>query len=108
MRVRTGGKGEAFSLSFNFDKAIDVIPGKHSMSMYTLINCAKIGCDEAQDSVSVKVKDGDDGEFKEVFKIIGRNRDDQWKKVQFLFNAMKDKVYVRIKILTNLLGQNFI
>ena len=66
----------------------------YSLSMYTLINCPKAGCETAQDTISVQIKEGVSGVYKEVVLIKGRVRDDQWKKDSFDFIASKDRVYV--------------
>jgi hypothetical protein len=94
MRVKSNSRGEAFSSSLEFKQLVHTTPGKYSMSMYTLINCGVVGCGQAGDSISVKIKDGEDGEFKEVHKVNGRSLDDRWNKEHFGFNVKNEEIYV--------------
>jgi hypothetical protein len=95
MRVKSNSRGEAFSSVLDFKQPIHTTPGEYSLSMYTLINCGVVGCQQAGDSISVKVKDGDDGDFKEVYNVTGRSLDDRWHNENFSFDVENDKIYVR-------------
>jgi hypothetical protein len=95
LRIRTNSLGEAFKITVDFDSPILTRPfSNYSLSMYTLINCPKEGCEEAQDKISVQIKEGVNGVYKEVILIKGRVRDDRWKRDSFDFIATKDRVYV--------------
>ncbi len=94
IRVKSASRGEVFSLSFNFDRPITTIPGKYNMSFYSMFNCPKIGCEDGQDTISIKIKDGVDGIYTEVYKITNRTKDLQWNKEQFSFNLNYTKAYV--------------
>jgi hypothetical protein len=95
LRIRSHTKGEAFSLKIEFDRAFITVPGRtYYGSMYTLINCPLVGCESAEDSISVKVKDGDNGMYREIYKVI-RSHDVQWVKEFFSFTATENKTYVR-------------
>jgi hypothetical protein len=78
-----------------FDRAFITLPGRtYNGSMYTLINCPLVGCESAEDSISVKVKDGDNGFYRAIYKVI-RSHDVQWVKEFFSFAATEKKTYVR-------------
>jgi hypothetical protein len=94
MRIKSNLNGDAFSSSLEFKQPIQTTPGKYSLSMYTLINCGVVGCEQAGDSISVKIKDGEDGDFKEVHKVNGRSLDDRWNKENFGFNVENHKIFV--------------
>jgi hypothetical protein len=64
--------------------------------MSTLINCGSEACAAAGDKISVKIKDGDSGDFREV-KTIERFNDEQWKQDKISFDISNDKFYVNIK-----------
>jgi hypothetical protein len=67
--------------------------------MYTLINCGSLECAaDAQDKISVMIKDGDDGAFTEVFNISMRSIDDRWYNQIFNFMVRKNKVWVNLFI----------
>ena len=66
------------------------------MSMYTLINCGSIDCDEAEDTISVKVKDGDNGEFVEIYHTTGRSIDNKWINSFLYFTVRTNKLSVKI------------
>jgi hypothetical protein len=96
MRIKSHSKGEAFNVTIDFKTAIVTIPGyKYGIKMFTLINCAKIGCEEAKDSISVKIKDGDNGQYNEVYNINGRTRDVKWNMENFNITATQNKIHVR-------------
>ena len=62
--------------------------------MFTLVNCPLAECAAARDRISVQVKDGLNGDYKEVYLVEGRVRDDRWFQEQFKFTAADDLVYV--------------
>jgi hypothetical protein len=68
--------------------------------MYTIFNCVSSGCLAAQDTISVKVKDGS-GSYIEVASITGRADDTKWHLDQFNFSLTENVAYVSKK-------QNFI
>lgn len=71
-------------------------PGvKYTLSMYTLINCPKVGCEIAQDKISVQIKEGVNGEYREVYLVSGRSHDSKWVKDGLNFIATSDRIYVR-------------
>jgi hypothetical protein len=77
------------------DTPIASIPGSIlSISMFTLMNCPKAGCEQAGDSISVQITDGGNGEYNEVYNVNGRTRDDRWVKENFNYIAVQDKMRV--------------
>jgi hypothetical protein len=62
--------------------------------MFTLINCGSVACEAAADKISVQIKDGDSGEFKEVKTIEGRFKDDKWFNDYFSFDVFNNKIWV--------------
>ena len=102
MRVKTNSNGDAFTLPIDFSTPINTIFGtKYSLSMFSLINCPKAGCEAANDKISVQIKEGVLGTYKEVISITGRIHDTRWIQDSFNFIASSDRVYVRlIKIIS--------
>ena len=95
MRVKTNSVGAAFTLPVDFETPFITIPGdKYTLSMYTLINCPKVGCSAAQDKISVQIKEGVNGEFKEVYAVKDRSRDSRWIQDSFSFHATQNILYV--------------
>lgn len=95
VRVRSNNLGEEFSMTVDFDSPIVTKPlSNYTLSFYTLVNCPKVGCDSAQDQISVQIKEGITGVYKEVVLIKGRVRDDRWKMDKLDFVASKDRIYV--------------
>lgn len=77
------------------------MPGtKYSTVFYSLFSCPKAGCDSAQDSISVRFKEGVDGVYREVYKIVGKGRDDRWSKNSFTYTATSSRLYVCKLLLT--------
>ena len=64
--------------------------------MWTLIHCVSKECDNAQDTISVQIKDGDDGEFFQVREIAGRVRDNKWYRETFTISVLNNKTHVLI------------
>jgi hypothetical protein len=94
-RVKTNRNGQSFSLNVDFINSILTEPGvKYFTSFYTLFNCPKTGCDLAQDIISVRFKEGINGVFKEVYRIVGKDKDDRWLKSAFTYIATQDRLYV--------------
>lgn len=95
-RIKSNNKGQAFSSSLAFRTPIDTTAGNYSLSMYTLINC---GIDEcafiAKDKITVKIKDGENGEFTELDTLANRSVDDRWYRENFIFNVRNDKIWVK-------------
>ena len=82
-------------MNVDFLTPITTVPGtKYSLSMYTLINCPLIGCEKANDHISVQIKEGLNGEYKEIYVVKGRVRDIKWNLDQMKFIAAQDRVYV--------------
>lgn len=70
------------------------MPGTmYYVSMYTLMNCQAVGCEAAGDAISVKVKDGDIGNYREIYRV-SRAHDDRWIKESFSFAAIQTKTFV--------------
>ena len=96
MRVKSHTKGESFELSLTFESPITTVTGKrYTISMYTLINCEVQGCSTiGEDSISLKIKDGDNGLFNEVANINGRSLDTKWNRDMVTFGVISNKIYV--------------
>jgi hypothetical protein len=95
LRVKSHSRGEAFNLTLDFNTPIAAKVGKqYILSMFTLINCPIYRCEQAGDSISVRIKDSDNGVFKEVYNVVGRAHDDRWINDQFIYSAVQDKIYV--------------
>lgn len=95
MRVRTNPQGEAYSLIVDFDTPFITRPkNNYTLSMYTLVNCPKVGCESAQDTISVQIKEGVSGMYKEIYVVKGRVRDDRWKMEKLNFVASQSVLYV--------------
>ena len=95
VRVKTNRNGQSFSLNADFLNSIITVPSvKYYTSFFTLFNCPKVGCDLAQDIISVRFKEGINGEFKEVYRIVGKDHDDRWTKSAFTYIATQDRLYV--------------
>ena len=93
-RVRSHTQGEAFNLTLDFDTPFRTTPGfTYVVSMYTLINCPKVGCEAGQDTLSVKIEDGDSGIYRQIY-LINRIRDQKWNREVFNFVAAQNKTYV--------------
>ena len=59
-----------------------------------MINCGSVGCDAAKDTISVKLKDGELGEFTEIININNRALDDRWNNDVLQFEVKNDKIWV--------------
>jgi hypothetical protein len=95
LRVRTNSQGDSFKMVVNFDTPfITKQNSNYTLSMYTLVNCPLIGCESANDTISVQVKEGINGVYKEVYVVKGRVRDDRWKMDKLDFIASQDRLYV--------------
>ena len=95
MRVRSHSRGEPFNLTLNFYSPVETQPGKkYKLSLYSLINCAKVECAQANDKLTVYIKEGNDGVLKEVLTISGRSLDEKWSKDTISIVATKDKLFV--------------
>jgi hypothetical protein len=95
LRVRTNSAGDAFTLPVDFETPFNTIAGlKYTISMYTLINCPKLGCSTAKDKISVQIKEGINGVFKEVYAINNRSRDTRWIQDSISFHASDSILYV--------------
>lgn len=104
MRVRSNNRGEAFSSSIEFLSAVRTIPGlRYSLSLYTLINCGSVECISAKDRISIKISDGDNGIYREIYSISGRSNDDRWHNEYFTFDVRFDKIRVNKNFLNFLL-----
>ena len=62
--------------------------------MVTLINCGSAACEAAGDKISIKIKDGENGDYKEVKVIEGRFIDDKWNSDEISFEILNDKFWV--------------
>ena len=111
MRIRTNSQGSAFSLAVDFDSPFITRPkSNYTLSLYTLVNCPKLGCELAQDSISVQIKEGVNGNYREIFVIKGRVRDDRWIMSKLDFSATQSilNVYYNILLKFNLKWPFFI
>ena len=66
------------------------------MIIYTLIYCSQLPC-EATDSFSIKIRDTDDGIYKEIFNtgtLYGRTRDSRWNKETIFFRTSSQEIFV--------------
>ncbi len=100
MRVRSNPQGDAFSLIVDFDAPfITRLKNNYTLSMYTLVNCPRENCGLAQDSISVQIKEGVNGLYKEIYSIKGRERDERWIMSKIDFVASQNLLYVNIKML---------
>ena len=89
-------RGDAFSYPLEFLSGVRTIPGlRYSLSMYTLINCGSNECIAARDRISVKISDGDNGVYREIYSISGRSNDDRWYNSHFTFDVRSDKIKVK-------------
>ncbi len=95
MRIKSNNRGDTFKSSLTFKSAVQTTPGvKYVLSMYTMINCGSNECaTEAQDSISVKIKQGDD-DFNEVFLIERRSIDSNWVNHYLIIEAISNKIRV--------------
>jgi hypothetical protein len=99
LRVRTNSAGDAFTLPVDFETPINTIPGvKYTISMYSLINCQKTSCSSAQDRISVQIKEGINGNYKEMYVVKDRNRDTRWIQDSFSFHAADEILFVSLLI----------
>lgn len=97
MRVRSHSQGEAFNLTLDFERSFITTPdSRYFAKLYTLINCPLVGCEAGKDSILVKVRDGETGSYREIYKINNRVHDIQWIKEEFSFTAVKNRTYVRL------------
>ena len=96
LRVRSHTQGEAFSLTLDLDTPLATVPNqRYFISLYTLISCPKVGCSDGKDSISVKLKDGVNGTYREIY-TIKRISDTKWIKESFNFIATQSRTYVKI------------
>jgi hypothetical protein len=97
MRVRNR-RGNAFSFPLEFLSGVLTTPGsRYSLSMYTLINCGSNDCLAARDRISVKIRDGNNAEYREIYSISGRSNDDRWYNSYFTFDVRSDTIKVKKK-----------
>ena len=95
LRVRTNAQGGAFYSIVDFDTPfVTKAKSNYTLSMYTLINCPKIGCQAAKDKISVQIKEGVNGFYRELYVVQGRVRDDRWNMEQIDFVATSDRIHV--------------
>ena len=98
--MRTDGLGDAFTSNFDFTNSISTTPGNHSLSMYTIIDCALDGCEAAQDTISIQVKDGLSGTYTEVAKVTSNGKDKQWIKIETgNFKLTQNRAFVSVNLL---------
>ena len=82
-------------MAVNFDTPFITKPNtNYTLSMYTLVNCPNLGCNLANDRISVQIKEGTNGFYREVYVVKERSRDDRWIRDQFDFVASKDRLNV--------------
>ena len=78
-----------------FKQKIEALrPGTYGLSFFTLINCGTSECSAADDMISVKVKDGIDGEFREVYNISERSSDTRWENHEIDFQIEHETFFV--------------
>ena len=79
----------------NFNDAIQTIPGKeYTLSLYSLINCGNSRCSRALDSITIRIKDGDDGVFQDIYTIGNHTTDGRWYHYNVLYTAVNEKIFV--------------
>ena len=61
--------------------------------MFTLVNCGKLQCGTSQDTISVQIREGINGNFKEIY-TVKRDQDERWRRESVNFIASQDRVYV--------------
>ena len=93
--MRTNPKGEAFNAIVDFDTPFATkAKSNYTLSMYTLVNCPKTTCIAAKDKISVQIKEGLSGVYREVYSIQGRAHDDRWNMNKLDLIASSDRIYV--------------
>jgi len=73
-----------FSHTYSFTRPIQVTePGDYKLSFYNFFNCVNAVCNNVNDTMSIKLREGTTGVFKEVYlggTNYGRLKDDRWVK----------------------------
>jgi hypothetical protein len=96
LHIRSDSRGNVFNLTMNFNDAIQTIPGKkYTFSFYSIINCGNSRCSRANDSIIIRIKDGDNGDFKNVYTIDNHTTDNQWYNYKVEYTATNEKTFVR-------------
>ena len=84
-------------MTLNFDSPFITKPkSNYTLTMFTLVNCGKLQCSTSQDTISVQIKEGVNGVFKEIY-TVKRNQDDRWRRERVDFIASQDRVYVCVE-----------
>ena len=71
------------------------------LSFYTFINCATANCNTAGDTISIKIKNGQNGDFVEVFKTgtdDGRAQEVKWRRDDIPVQLTSSEVFVNNKL----------
>ena len=65
------------------------------MTIYTFIYCSKADCN-ANDSFSIKIKETDQNEYREIFRIgtVDRIRDYRWNNETIYFSTISSEIFV--------------
>ena len=96
LRIRSDQRGDAFNLTMNFDEPIKTLPGKsYLFSFYSIINCGNSRCINASDTVTARIKDGDNGIFHDVYTVFNRSTDSQWYHQTFMYTANDQNTFVK-------------
>lgn len=96
VRVGSNARGESFTASLLFNNSISIAkPGYYSVSFFTFFYCTKVGCENAKDKISLKIKDGSSSEFLSVGEDISRVKDNQWVQVSRNFEVTQNQIEVR-------------
>ena len=96
LRLRTNSG--VFSYSFSFTNPIQIPEsGDYILSLYTLFNCQRAGCDTVGDTISIKIKTNLNADFEEVFKTgtdQARNKDIKWNREEVKVQLVGSEFYV--------------
>lgn len=98
MRAKGPFAGGAFTATFNVGKEIDTtINGIYTLQVYTFIHCGGPSCGASTDSISIKIKEGNN-DFREIFNVgykVGRKEDKQWILDSADFEITESKIFVK-------------
>ena len=98
LKYKASLSGVAYSASFFFTNALSITEiGTYTLSFYTFVNCPKTECSKVGDAISIKIKNGQDGDFKEVYKSgtdDGRAQEVKWKKDEIPVQLTSSEVFV--------------
>ena len=80
----------------NFNQPITTTAGKkYTVSLYSLVNCGNTRCSRAIDSLTIQIKDGDNGVFQNVYTIANHTVDSHWYYYSIDYTAISSSIFVR-------------